>query len=46
MIGLIRGGLAPERVITHRFNHAEAEEAFRVYREGQCGKVIFLWQRG
>lgn len=42
MIGLIRTGLGVERVITHRFAHAQAEEAFRVFRDGQCGKVIFV----
>jgi threonine dehydrogenase-like Zn-dependent dehydrogenase len=42
MIGVIRTGLPVQQVITHRFTYADAEEAFRVFREGQCGKVIFV----
>lgn len=42
MIGLVRSGLPLEQVITHRFAYRDAQEAFRVFREGQCGKVLFV----
>ncbi len=42
MIGLIHTGLPVDKVITHRFTYLQAEEAFQTFREGQCGKVIFV----
>ncbi|HMD88590.1 MAG TPA: zinc-binding dehydrogenase [Anaerolineaceae bacterium] len=41
MIGLIRTGLSVDKVITHRFAYADAEQAFSIFRQGNCGKVIF-----
>jgi L-iditol 2-dehydrogenase len=41
MIGLVRAGLPVLEVVTHRFAHSNAEEAFRVFREGECGKILF-----
>lgn len=36
---LVRWGLRPEVIVTHRFPLAEAAEAYRVADEGQSGKV-------
>jgi threonine dehydrogenase-like Zn-dependent dehydrogenase len=33
-----------QRMITHRYPLAEAEEAFRVADEGRSGKVMFVWE--
>jgi propanol-preferring alcohol dehydrogenase len=41
MVTAARRGLPAAQVITHRFPLAQAEEAFRVFRSGQCGKVLF-----
>ena len=40
MLKLYRGGLAVDRLITHRFPFAEAPEAFRMMAAGQTGKVL------
>ena len=40
---LIETGLDISPVITHRFPAAEYEEAFRVARSGESGKVILDW---
>jgi 2-desacetyl-2-hydroxyethyl bacteriochlorophyllide A dehydrogenase len=40
MIALVRRGLPVQRIITHRFPVAEAEDAFALFRSGECGKVI------
>jgi propanol-preferring alcohol dehydrogenase len=38
----IRRGLAPERIITHRFPLSQAQEAYRLFDEGNTGKVVFI----
>ena len=42
MIRLIRNGLPVDRIITHRFHLTQAEEAFRTFREANCGKIVFV----
>jgi threonine 3-dehydrogenase len=42
---LVESGLDISPVITHRFPAAEFEEAFRVARSGQSGKVILDWSQ-
>jgi len=39
---MIRNGLKPKRIVTHRFSVQEAPEAYRVFDEGHTGKVMFL----
>jgi len=33
-----------QRIITHRFDLADAAEAMAVADEGRCGKVVFVWE--
>ena len=40
MLELYRAGLAIDRLVTHRFALAEADEAFRLMAAGQTGKVM------
>jgi propanol-preferring alcohol dehydrogenase len=42
MIELIRKGLAPERIVTHRFPIAQAPEAFHLFSAGQTGKAVLV----
>jgi propanol-preferring alcohol dehydrogenase len=42
MIGLIRSGLPVDQIITHRIRLSEADEAFQVFREARCGKIVFV----
>jgi len=44
MTVLLQSGLDIRPVITHRFSYAEFEEAFRVMRSGNSGKVILNWE--
>jgi len=32
------------RIVTHRYDLADAAEAFAVADEGRCGKVMFVWE--
>lgn len=32
-----------EKMVTHRFALEDADEAFRLFDSGECGKVIFEW---
>ena len=43
MTVMLESGLDIRPVITHRFSHRDFEEAFRVARSGQSGKVILDW---
>ncbi|MDR5694924.1 MAG: L-threonine 3-dehydrogenase [Armatimonadota bacterium] len=45
MRGLIRSGLDPSQVITHRFPLEEFEKAFETMASGQSGKIV-LYPRG
>ena len=40
---MIRHGLPFEKMVTHRFSIDEAEEAFKLFDSGECGKVVFEW---
>ncbi len=44
MTSMIHTGLDISRVITHRFELDEYEEAFAVMRSGKSGKVILNWE--
>ena len=41
---LLQSGLDIRPVITHRFSYLDFEEAFRVMRSGNSGKVILNWE--
>jgi threonine 3-dehydrogenase len=45
MTVLLQSGLDIRPVITHRFNYKDFEEAFRVMRTGNSGKVILNWEQ-
>lgn len=42
IVRMIERGLAPERLITHRFGVEDATEAYRVFDSGETGKVLFV----
>ena len=44
MTVLLQSGLDIGPVITHRFGYRDFEEAFRVMRSGNSGKVILNWE--
>jgi threonine 3-dehydrogenase len=44
MTVLLQSGLDIRPVITHRFSYREFENAFRVMRSGNSGKVILNWE--
>jgi threonine 3-dehydrogenase len=44
MTVLLQSGLDIRPVITHRFTYLDFEEAFRVMRSGNSGKVILNWE--
>ena len=33
-----------EDLVTHRFPLEQAKEAYRIFQEGQTGKVMFVWK--
>jgi threonine dehydrogenase-like Zn-dependent dehydrogenase len=41
---LVRWGLRPERIVSHRYGLDEAAEAYRVADEGQSGKVVIVME--
>jgi threonine dehydrogenase-like Zn-dependent dehydrogenase len=41
MVALIHRGMRVDQVVTHRFKLSEAEKAFDVFRNGECGKIVF-----
>jgi len=43
MIALIQSGLNIEDIITHKFHYTEFEEAFKIMKQGNCGKIILEW---
>lgn len=43
MTVMLQSGLNIKPVITHHYHYGEYEEAFRVMRSGQSGKVILHW---
>ncbi len=40
---IARHRLPFEKAVTHRFPLEQAEEAFRLFDSGECGKVVFEW---
>ena len=44
MTVLLQSGLDLRPVITHRFSYRDFEEAFRVMRSGNSGKVLLNWE--
>src|SRR5262245_28627109 len=44
MTVLLQSGLDSQPVITHRFPYRDFEEAFRVMRSGNSGKIILNWE--
>jgi len=40
---IVSHGLPFEKMVTHRFTLDQAEEAFRLFDSGECGKVVFEW---
>jgi threonine dehydrogenase-like Zn-dependent dehydrogenase len=40
---LVRWGLSPERIITHRYPLDQAEEAYRIADRGAAGKVCLVF---
>jgi threonine 3-dehydrogenase len=44
MTVLLQSGLDIRPVITHRFSYRDFEEAFRITRSGNSGKVILNWE--
>jgi len=44
MTVMLQSGLDISPVITHRFDHRDFEEGFRVMASGQSGKVILNWE--
>jgi len=41
---IVDRNLPIEDLITHRFPLERAQEAYRVFQEGQTGKVVFVWK--
>ena len=39
---LVRWGIRPEKIVTHRYPLEAAAEAYRVADEGQSGKVVLV----
>jgi threonine dehydrogenase-like Zn-dependent dehydrogenase len=42
MLTMVRRGFPITRIVTHRFPIREAVQAFEVFRQGSCGKVVFI----
>ncbi|NNM29633.1 MAG: zinc-binding dehydrogenase, partial [Akkermansiaceae bacterium] len=43
MSAMVRAGLDPSPVITHRFPAGEFQKAFEVMKSGQSGKIVLDW---
>jgi len=46
MVSLVRRGLKPEVLISHRFEASEAPTAFRMVSEGKTAKAVLRWPDG
>jgi threonine dehydrogenase-like Zn-dependent dehydrogenase len=46
MVAAIEAGLPLRKVVTHRFSIEKAEEAFALFRSGECGKILIVDQEG
>ena len=40
---LVRWGIHPEDLVTHRFTLENVSEAYRLMAEGKCGKVAVVF---
>lgn len=40
---IINWNLPIDNLITHRFPLEQAQEAYKIFQEGQTGKVVFVW---
>jgi len=40
---LVRWGIHPDKLITHRFELKDVAEAYRLMASGQCGKVAIVY---
>ena len=40
---LVRWGVHPDKLITHRFPHEKADEAYALMASGKCGKVAIIY---
>lgn len=40
---MVRHKLPFEKMVTHRFKLDQAEDAFKLFDSGECGKVVFEW---
>ena len=43
MIALLQSGLNIENVITHKLHFTDFEKAFKIIKDGNCGKIILNW---
>ncbi len=41
---LVRWGIHPEKLVTHRFSLEQADEAYRLMADGRCGKVAVVFE--
>ena len=41
---MVQSGLDVSKVITHRFNYVNFEEAFELMKSGNSGKIILNWE--
>jgi threonine dehydrogenase-like Zn-dependent dehydrogenase len=41
---IVRWGIHPEDLVTHRFSLEQADEAYRLMASGQCGKVAVVFE--
>ena len=41
---LVRWGIHPEDLVTDRFTLEQADEAYALMAEGQCGKVAIVFE--
>jgi len=42
MVALVQRGLPVDQTVTHRFPLSGAEAAFKLFRSGDCGKILFV----
>ena len=40
---IVRWGIHPEDLVTHRFTLSKVSEAFSLMAEGKCGKVAIVF---
>lgn len=45
MVAMLSQGLDVNAVLTHRFHFSDFEKAFQTMKSGNCGKVVFSWNK-